>query len=101
MEKKQRRKPEAVQRRNTMGEKVPAASQISGDGVLSVDEIFPPRPSLMKPLSPWAQAFAAVTGDVHPDELVTIKLTNFSQIHPTHIHSNSTATIAAFLRLGR
>jgi hypothetical protein len=50
----------------------------------------------MKPLSPWPRAFAAATGDVHPDELVTIKLTNFSQIDPTHIHSNSTATIAAF-----
>jgi hypothetical protein len=84
-----------------MGEKMPAASQISGDGVLSVDEIFPPRPFLMKPLSPWARACTAGTGDVHPDELVTIKLTNFSQIDPTHIHSNSTAAIAAFLRLGR
>jgi hypothetical protein len=101
MEKKQRRRPEAVQGRNAMEEKMPAASQIVGDCVLSVDEIFPPRPLLMKPLSPWARAFAAGTGDVHPDELVTIKLTNFSQIDPTHIHSNSTATIAAFLRLGR
>ena len=80
---------------------MPAASQIFGDGVLSVDEIFPSRPLQMKPLSPWARAFAAGTGDVHPDELVTIKLTNFSQIDPAHIHSNLTATIAAFLRLGR
>ena len=96
MEKKQRRKPETAQRRNSMEEKMPAASQISGDGVLFVDEIFPPRPLPMKPLSPWPRAFAAATGDVHPDELVTIKLTNFSQIDPTHIHSNSTATIAAF-----
>ena len=101
MEKKQRRRPEAVQRRNARGEKMPAASQIVGHGVLSVDEIFPSRPLPMKPLSPWARAFAAGTGDVHPDELVTIKLTNFSQIDPTHIHSNSTAIIAAFLRLGR
>jgi hypothetical protein len=101
MEKKQRRRPEAVQRRNARGETMPAASQIVGDGVWSVDEIFPPRPLRMKPLSPWARACAAGTGDVHPDELVTIKLTNFSQIDPTHIHSNSTATIAAFLRLGR
>jgi len=52
MEKKKRRKPEAFQRRNNMGEKMPAASQLSGDGVLSVDEIFPPQPLLMKPLSP-------------------------------------------------
>jgi hypothetical protein len=55
----------------------------------------------MKPLSPWARACAAKTENVHPDELVTIKLTNFSQIDPAHIHSNSTATIAAFLSLGR
>lgn len=80
---------------------MPAASRISGDGVLSVDEIFPPRPLLMKPLSPWARACAGTTGEVLPDELVTIKLTNFSQVDPTHIHSNSTATIAAFSRLGR
>jgi hypothetical protein len=84
-----------------MEEKMPAASQMVGDSVLSVDEIFPPRPLLMKPLSPWAQACAAETGEVHRDELVTIKLTNFSQIDPTQIHSNLTATIAAFLRLGR
>jgi hypothetical protein len=42
MEKKQRKRPGAVQRRNAMEEKMPAASQIVGDGVLSVDEIFPP-----------------------------------------------------------
>jgi len=54
MEKKQRRRPGAVQRRNAMEEKMPAASQIVGQGVLSVDEIFPPHPLLMKPLSPWA-----------------------------------------------
>jgi len=62
MEKKQRRKPEAAQRRNNKEEKMPAASQISGGGVLSVDEIFPPRPLLMKPLCPWARAFAETTG---------------------------------------
>jgi hypothetical protein len=99
MEKKQRRKPEADQRRNSMEEKMPAASQISGNGVLSVDEIFPPRPLLTKPLSPRARAFVAATADVLRDEVVTIKLTNFSQIDPVHIHSKSTATIAAFPRL--
>jgi hypothetical protein len=101
MEKKQRRKPEADQKRNSMEEKMSAASQISGNDVLPVDEIFPSRPLLTKPLSPWAQAFVAATTDVLPDELVSIKLTNFSQIDPAHIHSKSTATIAAFLRLGR
>jgi hypothetical protein len=80
---------------------MPAASQISGDGVLSVDEIFTPRALRMKPLSLWARAFVAATADVLPDELVTIKLTNFSQIDPAHIHSKLTATIAAFPRLGR
>jgi hypothetical protein len=99
MEKKERRKLEAVQRRNNMGEKMPVASQISGDGVLSVDEIFAPRPLLMKPLSPWARACAGTTVDVHRDELVTINLTNFSQIEPAQIHFNSTAIIAAFSKL--
>jgi len=80
---------------------MPVPSIIPGDGVLYVDEIFPPRPHMMKPLSPWARAFAGTTGDMPPDELVTIKLTNFSQIDPAHIHSNSTATIAAFSRLRR
>jgi hypothetical protein len=42
MEKKKRRKPGAVQRRNNMGEKMSSASQIFGDAVLSVDEIFAP-----------------------------------------------------------
>jgi hypothetical protein len=101
MEKKKRRKPEAAQRRNNMGEKMPAASQISGDSVLSVDEIFAPRPLLMKPLSQWARACAGTSGNMHPDELVTIKLTNFSQIEHALIHSNSTAAIAAFSKLGR
>ena len=101
MEKKQRRKPEADQIRNAMEEKMPAASQISGDGVLSVDEIFPPRALLMKPLSPWARTFVAATADVLPDELVTIKLTNFSQIDLALIHSKSTATIATFSKMGR
>jgi len=55
----------------------------------------------MKPLSPWPQACAGTTEDVHPDELVTIKLTNFSKTEFTHIYSNSTATIAAFSSLGR
>jgi len=73
----------------------PAASQTFGAGVLAVDEIYPPRPLLMKPLYPWVRACAATTEDVHPDELVTIKLTNFSQIDPAHIPSNSTAIIAA------
>jgi len=71
MEKKHKRKPEADQRRNSMEEKMPAASQISGDGVLSVDEIFPLRALLMKPLSPWARAFVAATADMLFDELVT------------------------------
>jgi hypothetical protein len=84
-----------------MEEKMPAASQISGGGVLSVDEIFPPRALLMKPLSPWPRTFVAATAAVLPDELVTIKLTNFSQIDPAHIHSKSTAIIAAISRLGR
>jgi hypothetical protein len=75
---------------------MPAASRISSDGVLSVDESFPPRPLLIKPLSPWVRACTGTTVDVLADELVTIKLTNFSQIDPTHIHSNSTASIAAF-----
>jgi hypothetical protein len=66
MEKKRRRKPEAVQRRDYMEEKMPAASQISDAGVLSVDEIFPPRPLLMKPLCPWARAFAETTGTCIP-----------------------------------
>jgi hypothetical protein len=55
----------------------------------------------MKPLSPWARTFVAATADVLPDELVTIKLTNFSHIDPALIHSKSTATIAAFSGLGR
>jgi hypothetical protein len=101
MEKKQRRKPEADQKRNSMEEKIPAASQTSGDGVLSVDETFPPRALLIKPLSPWARTFVATTADVLLDELVTIKLTNFSKIDPALIHSKSTATIATFSRMGR
>jgi hypothetical protein len=101
MEVKKRIKPEAVQRRNSIGEKMPVASRISGDGVLSADEIFPPRPLLMKPLSPWARTCAGTSGDMPHDELVTIKLTNFSQIDPAHIYFNSTATIAAFSRLRR
>jgi hypothetical protein len=53
----------------------------------------------MKPLSLWVRAGTGTTGDVLADELVTIKLTNFSQIEPALIHSNSTASIAAFSKL--
>jgi hypothetical protein len=68
---KKRRKPEAVQRRNSIEEKMPASSIISGDGVLSVDGFFPPRPLLMKPLSPRARACAGTTRNMPPDEVVT------------------------------
>ena len=68
---KKRRKPEAVQRRNSIEEKMPASSIISGDAVLSVDEFFPPRPLLMKPLSPWLPACAGTAGNVPSGELVT------------------------------
>jgi hypothetical protein len=70
MEKKQRRKPEAVQRRNSIEEKKPASSIISGDAVLSVDEFFPPRPLLMKPLSPWPRVCAGTAANIPSDELV-------------------------------
>jgi hypothetical protein len=78
---------------------MPADSRIIGDGIWSADEIFPLRPLLMKPLSLWVRAGTGTTGDVLADELVTIKLTNFSQIEPALIHSNSTASIAAFSKL--
>ncbi|MBI5579483.1 MAG: hypothetical protein HY895_10050 [Deltaproteobacteria bacterium] len=101
MERKKRRKPEAVQRRNIIGEKLPADSKISGARVLSIDEILTIQPLLMIPRSPWARTSAGTTGNVRCDELATIKLTDFSQIVPTHIHSRSTAAIAAFSKLGR
>ena len=58
-------------KKNSIGEKMPASSIISGDGVLSVDEFFPPRPLLMKPLSPWPRACAVTAGNAPPDEVVT------------------------------
>ncbi len=82
-------------------EKIPATSRISGDGVLSVGEIFPPRPLPMKPLSPWACAWDRTTRDVLPDELAIIKLTNFSQIDPTHIHSKFNCHYCCFFKTGK
>jgi hypothetical protein len=64
MEKKERRKPEAVQRRNIIGEKMPADSKISADGVLSIDEILRLHP--YETAFPVGASLRLNDQDVHP-----------------------------------